>query len=284
MSGCTPKQEEEKKEEKKADDGGTKKDEPPPEAPPPKMSKENEDFFTSVDQFIDSEIKRYTEKIEKKKEKYKAKNWDINENEGEFKDFSDRITELKKRKAEMAKVKTDVQGSASPDELLTLANVVYNEAGSYGHDSKKAVAYAYLNRTGTPVREPQGAEISDYKKLKDRWDGLSPDEKYSFLREFPDSVKAAKERLEDAKPATNDPTKGSTHWISPEAKIFDKKKGGNTQKRTIDGKVRFVPEWARSNSDPKVKKLQTGPKAILNSDFRELNTIPHFLFYKGVKF
>ncbi|HYC30584.1 MAG TPA: RHS repeat-associated core domain-containing protein, partial [Chitinophagaceae bacterium] len=51
------------------------------------------------------------------------------------------------------------------DQSLILANVVWNEAGSQPQDSKVAVAYAWINRAGK-VRDPTGAEVSDYKKIE----------------------------------------------------------------------------------------------------------------------
>jgi RHS repeat-associated protein len=170
------------------------------------------------------------------------------------------------------------------DESLLLANVVVNEAGTQASKSKEAVAYAYLNRTGGSFREPIGAEVSHYVKLQDRLSKLNTDsEKNFFLKNFKDSVIAADARIADKTPSTNDPTRGSTHWISPDARIFDEKKGGNTHERIINSKTRFVPQWARSNSDPNLSKLKSGKNAILNPDFEEIGGIPGFLFYKGVK-
>jgi RHS repeat-associated protein len=170
------------------------------------------------------------------------------------------------------------------DDSLTLANVVTNEAGVDPQASKEAVAYGYLNRTGGTVRNPQGAEISHFVELQDRLPGMSDkNDKDTFLTEMKDSVAAAETRIADTK-NQHDPTQGATHWISPKAHIFDKRNGGNTQKRTIDGKTRFVPDWARANNDPKLKSLQTGPNASLNKNFKEITGITDFLFYRGVKF
>jgi RHS repeat-associated protein len=170
------------------------------------------------------------------------------------------------------------------DDSLILGNVIVNEAGTQPQSSKIAIAYGWLNRTKGIARNPTGAEISHYKKLEKRLPALSKiSDKDLFLKQFRDSALAADTRLADANPATHDPTKGATHWISPAAKIFDSPSGDNTQKRIIGGRVRYVPEWARSNSDPQIKKLQTGPHAILNKDFKEITGITGFLFYKGVK-
>jgi hypothetical protein len=170
------------------------------------------------------------------------------------------------------------------DKSLLLANVVVNEAGIASFDSKKAVAYAYLNRTGNSFRAPKGAEISNYIiLLKDRFNKFKDYEKTSFLRQFKESVEAAEVRINDQQPNKNDPTQGSTHWISPDASIFNKKIGTNTHMRIINGKSKFVPEWARSNNDPDLDKLKTGKNAILNSNFKEIEGIPGFLFYRGVK-
>lgn len=171
------------------------------------------------------------------------------------------------------------------DESLLLANVIVNEAGIESSGSKKAIAYAYLNRTHNSFREPTGAEVSNYIKLEDRLGKLgTKTEKDFFLQNFIDSVIAADARIIDITPNKNDPTQGSTHWISPDARLFDKRKGRNTHERIINNKTRFVPEWARPNNDPELKKLMTGRNAILNSDFKEIGGIPGFLFYKGVKY
>jgi len=268
-------------------DAGESKDAAPdaPDAPDAqkekKLSADNETFFKEAEKFIESEKKLYEGKLKKLRKQYKEKNWKIDESKGKFKTYHDRIDKLTNLKTDLTNIKADA--AIHGDDLLILANVVYNEAGNFEDSSRKAIAYAYLNRTGGVVREPEGSEISHYKNLKDRWEGLSKNAKYTFLEAFPDSVASAKTRLEDKTPDKNDPTSGATHWISPAAKVFDKKGGSNTHKRTIDKKVRFVPEWARSNTDPKLPELKKGKNAILNSNFKEIDTIPNFLFYIGVK-
>jgi RHS repeat-associated protein len=171
------------------------------------------------------------------------------------------------------------------DDSLLLGNVVVNEAGVENQQSKEAIAYGWLNRTGGAVRAPTGAEISHYQELGERLKGKTTTGQDLFLEQLKESVLAADVRIADVG-GTKDPTGGATHWISPKAKIFDKKSGGNIHKRTIDGKVRFVPDWARANNDPKLPKLKTGKDAILNKDYQEItvNDVGGFLFYKGVKF
>lgn len=85
------------------------------------------------------------------------------------------------------------------DDLLTLSNVVHNEAATSNDMAKKVVAYAYMNRIGSSnsdkVREPVGKEISHYSKLLNRWKSFASDEaKLTFLRLFGKSFKAAEDR------------------------------------------------------------------------------------------
>ena len=196
-----------------------------------------------------------------------------------------KVDELKAQVDKLKTLKNFFDTHKFSDDSLILANVVVNEAGVKPQGSKLAIAYAWLNRAGgPPVREPVGAEVSDYVSVQDRLSSFSQDsDKDLFLSQYKDSIAAADQRLADKTPKANDPTKGSTHWISPDAKIFDKRNGENTHERVINKKTRFVPEWARANNDKDIKRLQTGKHAILNKDFHELSGISGFLFYKGVK-
>jgi len=176
------------------------------------------------------------------------------------------------------------------DNSLTLGKVVRNEAGTSEQRAKEWIGYAYMNKTGGTVREPKGSEISEYKNLSAVWKTFKGESaKTEFLTHLKDSIQAADKVLSDKDRVANDPTEGATNWISPNA-MPTSPTSNNPLKRTINGQVRYVPNWARSNSDPDLKKLMTGPNAILNSNFKEINFTNSkkevdysFIFFKGVK-
>lgn len=123
------------------------------------------------------------------------------------------------------------------DNSLILANIIANEANAFSMKAKEAVAYAWLNRTGGTVREPTTAsEISHYKKLGSRLEDekLKGSAGLGWLLDFKDSVTAAEKRLADTVPTTNDPTKGATHWVSPDAP-------GMKKRYPPDG----IPAWGK---------------------------------------
>ncbi|MFI0429208.1 SpvB/TcaC N-terminal domain-containing protein [Mariniflexile sp. HMF6888] len=259
-----------------------------------KLSKDNAEFFKDVYSFLSSEKKTYQEKIEKLKEEYKKKNWAIDENKGEFKLYKDRIVKIDSMRTSVDKIKKEAEAKHG-DDLLRLANIVYNEAGSVkglkGEEkekAQKAIAYAYLNRTGGTVDKPSKDDISGYVELKDRFDNLSSNSRYTFLESFPSTVDAAKARLDDTNPSKNDPTKGATHWVSPIGLPEKKKKNGiKRYKRTFEGLQRFFPVWARSN-----KWMADNPKeakkiAIDVTKYKEFGIAgvskKFFLFYTSVR-
>lgn len=249
---------------------------------------ENQKFFDDINDYIDVEISIYKNKLLGLEKQYTEKKWKIDRSKGNFKTYQDRIDILKDIKEDFKEIK-NIAAKSFGNNLLTLANVVHNEAAQSNNESKVAVAYAYLNRIeytkGSIIREPKDAEISHYLKLLNRWISLKSDSaKLTFLKNFRASFNAAQARLINTNPIKNDLTKGATHWISPMASLFDKKSGGNTNQRIINGKTRYVPEWARSNDDPKLKSLMKGANAILNSDFKEIQLNSDFFFYKGVKY
>jgi hypothetical protein len=179
-------------------------------------------------------------------------------------------------------------GLAHGTKLLTLANVINNEAGTSSQTAKEAVAYAYLNRTGGVVEHPTAAVVSGYKKLPARWDGYDDTQRQSFLANFVSSLKAAQVRLDDANPTSNDPTHGATHWVSPKGlKTYDPSKhGADRYKRTIgSAKDRAFPTWARATSDPEVATMQQAGQ--LGKGYQELTApgVPdtEFLFYTDVR-
>lgn len=170
------------------------------------------------------------------------------------------------------------------DNSLTLGSVIRNEAGHSSVSAKLAVGYAYLNKIGSHVREPEGREISHYLKLSKRWDTFGSASKYEFLLALRPSIVFAVSILADKNRSKNDPTQGATHWISPDAPIFDSPNGDNTHKRIINGRVRYVPEWARSNDDEDLENLK-GRNGILLENFKEIKIIgaDDFLFFRGVR-
>jgi RHS repeat-associated protein len=279
------------------------------------LSKENEKFLKDAKKHLDTQVTAVEKKIKKieaavdaqiakerkdrevklKKEFAKTKPQGISE-----KDFVDQGI-AKQREAELINRSVDKQRALLTklkdlktfydthkftDDSLLLANVVENEAGSskYTDASRQAVAYGWLNRTKGTVRAPVGKEISGFERLDKRLKDKSVQDKNSYLEQFKASVAAAEVRIADTKGA-KDPTGGATHWISPAAPVFDVKKGGNTQQRTIDGKVRYVPEWARANDDPALTKMKDPKNGSLTNDYKEIKVpnVPNFLFYKGVK-
>ncbi|MET9088412.1 SpvB/TcaC N-terminal domain-containing protein [Streptomyces sp. NPDC004237] len=277
------------------------------------LSKENQSFIATtrallsthiegakadiqrLEKAVDAKIAKERGFLEAAYKKEYAKQGVRKESEADF--VSKKITEYRRqelkgrgigghesRLADLKELKTFYENHRFSDKSILLANVITNEAGAEGQPSKVAIGYSWLNRTGGVVRAPVGSEISNYKAPEKRVAGKSHVEIDIFLGQFKDSVAAADVRLADSG-GTNDPTGGATHWISPKARIFDRKTGSNAQERKIDGETRFVPQWARANNDPELGALKTGKRAILESNFREIKVkdVPGFLFYRGVK-
>jgi RHS repeat-associated protein len=195
------------------------------------------------------------------------------------------VDKLKTRLTSLKDLQTYYKTHSFTNDSLLLGNIVVNEAALENQASKEAVAYGWMNRTAGTVRAPHGkSEISHFQDLSKRLTGKDDTGRDRFLAQFKDSVTAAETRLADAG-GKNDPVGGATHWISPDAPDFDVKAGSNTHERKIDGKTRFVPEWARANNDPEISKLQNPKTGILTKDFKEIKAtgVPHFLFYRGVK-
>ena len=254
-----------------------------------KLNAENQKFFTQAEKFVDSEITLYENKISNLEKKYKANNWAIDMTKGEFKVCADRIIELKEIKKNILEIEHSVKAKGG-DALLTLMNVVHNEAGKYSLDAKKAIAYAYLNRInyngGGSIREPESeAEISHYSKLNDRWSGFTTGaEKMAFLRTIKTSFDAAQARFTSN--GKNDPTKGATHWVSPKG-LPKKKPNANYYLRTYNGMKRYFPNWARSNAWVKTHP-DDAKKYFDTAKYKEMEASgvegDYFLFYKGVKY
>lgn len=260
-----------------------------------KLSADNVAFFKSVDTFVKGQKEIYNNKLVNLRKKYKAKNWAIDENKGNFKTYKERLKELDTITIAFATIKT--LAASKGDDLLRLANIVYNEAGNVsglvGHEkdaAQSAIAYAYMNRTGGKVPKPTRGDISHYKALKNRWEGFNTDEKYEFLNKFPSAVTAAKGRLDVSGTDFYDPTYGATHWVSPvglkEKSPYD---GTERYQRTYQGMTRSYPNWARSETWVNDKKNAKQAKKWFDvKNFKEMKAcdvgLKYFTFYKGVNY
>jgi RHS repeat-associated protein len=249
------------------------------------LNPENKSFFTEVSTYLESEIKNYKIKLVALESQYKAKEWKIDKTTGNFKVYQDRIDTLIKAKNDF-KTMENIAKELGGDNLLTLANVIYNEAASSNEQAKQAVAYAYLNRIGynqdSEIREPKGAEISHYSRLKNRWTSFNNQDKLTFAKEFKKSFDAAVKRLKDNNPSQNDPTQGSTHWVSPKGLTL----GKSTDTYYNTEFKKYFPNWARNQqwvkNNPKdaakwfdVKKFkEVTVKGVQRNDF---------IFYRGVR-
>ena len=174
-------------------------------------------------------------------------------------------------------------------DALILAGVVLNEAGSRNDQERKAIAYAWLNRTKGTVRYPVGKEVSGYQKLHPRWQATPAGKRLSLVLDLVPSLEAAVHRLQDAHPSQHDPTQGATHWVSPRSprKWRDKSARPHHYERVYRSgtAARAFPTWALAPGDKRIKTMQK--KRQLGPNDREY-TIPgvpgwDFLFYTGVR-
>lgn len=263
-----------------------KKPETPAERQRRVFGKRGDTFIESARKWTDSRKKANKKNIEERRALYEDKGWQKVEEDDRIRRYTERITELegyrKDLDAELAKV------SKGGSDVLNLANVIYNEAGSSSDAAKRGIAYAWMNRAGGVMREPTGQEISGYTPLTTRWANLSDTQKLTFIEQFIPSVRIARERLVDKNPATNDPTRGATHWVSPSglSKFDAKRHSADRYSRTVGAHAdRAFPKWARDENSPEAKKLIKAGQA--GADYEEL-TIPgvpetEFLFYRDVR-
>ncbi|MFL5349701.1 MAG: hypothetical protein ACJ8AT_33305 [Hyalangium sp.] len=240
-----------------------------------------DDFQSLVLKWLDGQMKQYQKAIEQRKAEYLKKKWAWSEKA--VSDFNRRLEELS---AVHSSLLTELSfGKAHGQNLLNLANIIFNEAGTKNRAAKLAVAYAWLNRTKGVMREPKNkAEISHYVPLLQRWNNLTDGQRLSFLQNFAPSLNAARQRLSDKATAKNDPTRGATHWVSPTA-LDPFKNQDDYYARTLGTATnRAFPVWARGNSDSEVAKMKKS--GMLKENYAEL-TLPgidqtDFLFYVGV--
>jgi hypothetical protein len=137
-------------------------------------------------------------------------------------------------------------------------------------NAKTSVAYAYMNRTKGNPREPNsGAEISHYKPLGQRAAGMNDSNAGLFAKNLTDSIEAACRRLRDKDPNKNDPTNGSTHWVSPDALP----KAGNCASDRFASEGRCFPKWTDKRWEPGV--IATQAEGVSRGEF---------IFYRGVRY
>jgi hypothetical protein len=239
------------------------------------------EFLEIVRQWIDGQIAFYENRIAQQRARYQREN--LRWTEEEARNSRNRIDELRTLRDHIGRA--IMLRRRHGNDVLVLANIVWNEAADYGWNAKVAVAYAWLNRTGNVVREPVGSEISHFVPLLTRWNSLSEGEKLSFLRTFPDSVNAAQQRFAERLPVLDDPTNRATHWVSPIGlPAFSNQP--NRYRRTV-GRARdkAFPNWARATDDPEVARMQR--RGSLAANFAEITADgvarEEFLFYTGVR-
>lgn len=240
------------------------------------------DFQTTVVEWLDAQMQTYQQAIDRRKGDYLKKKWPWTE--AAASDFNRRLEELA---AIHSSLLTELAfGKAHGDGLLTLANIVFNEAGVANRAAKVAIAYAWMNRTGGVVREPKGSEISNYIPLLERWDGLTDIERLTFLPNFSLSMGSARQRLSDGEPSKNDPTRGATHWVSPIALFPFKNEKGYYMRTEGKSANRAFPVWARGPNDPEVEKMKK--RSEVRATYAEVAApgVPRtdFLFYVGVNY
>ena len=250
------------------------------------FAQESNGFPALVKTWISEQIQSCKNLIEQRKADYQRKNWKWSEDA--TKDFNTRIDELN---ALSNRLDTEFfLGKSQLGDVLTLANIVYNEAGIANQKAKAAIAYAWLNRAGVmrEVRKNENGryvEISHYQPLLKRWEKLDDLKRLLFLRDYSASLTAARQRLFDNTPAEHDPTQGATHWVSPIG--LDPFNGQKDRYSRTVGRARnrAFPLWARSPDDPMAAKMKKAGK--LGENHAELSVSgvdkADFLFYIGVK-
>lgn len=234
-------------------------------------------------EWLDAQVRSFQQAIAQRKSDYLRKKWAWNEKA--VSDFNRRIDELS---AIHASVLTELSvGRAHGDNLLHLANIVFNEAGASSQKAKVAIAYAWLNRTRGVMREPKSAaEVSHYISLLERWNGLNDIQRLTFLSNFTQCLSAARQRLADGVPSKNDSTQGATHWVSPISLDPFKNQDGRYARSVGKAHNRAFPTWARGNNDAAVAKMKQ--LSQVKPNYTELTVAgidsSEFLFYVGVNY
>lgn len=181
---------------------------------------------------------------------------------------------------------------AEGDDFLTLANIVFNEGGSFGEAAQRAVGYAWLNRNGGNVAANRGADLSGYVRLSVRWNGYGTlAQQLTFIENFVDSLQATHTVLSDSNRTANDPTHGATHWVSPQGlPAYNSGSASHRNNRYSrdygSHRNRAFPKYAIANNDT-ARLEQARRDGIILDNYQEI-TVPgipgaQFLFYRGVR-
>ncbi|MDC0747604.1 hypothetical protein [Polyangium mundeleinium] len=230
------------------------------------MSPQMKADIDAVNQKLDTAIENNQKNYDAKVARYAKENWPHDEN----------IANIKARGEALKQRKKDLNDKINEcacygDGLMNLANVVYNEAGSHSMNAKTAVAYAYMNRTqGNPRAPVSASEISHYKSIGTRAQGVNDSNAGLFAKNMTESIEAACRRLRDKDPTKNDPTNGSTHWVSPDA-LPKSANGCGRGFFAKDG--RCFPTWTDADYEPNVR--ETLAEGVPRGEF---------IFYRGVRY
>lgn len=239
------------------------------------------EFYNAVTTWTQQQIQHWQRQIDATRAEYARRDWRFTEEA--VRHFRAQITLLTDAHAtidfELGQIYT--LGARG----LTLANIVYNEAGTYSDAARLAVAYAWLNRTGGAVREPTGQEISHYAPLMTRWGNLNDTARTEFVQRFDASLRAARQRLLAPNPAQTDPTGGATHWVSPHGLPAYARQRGRYARTVGTARNRAFPLWARANNDRAVPAMQRAGQLAANYQEITATGVPaeDFLFYRGVR-
>ena len=240
------------------------------------------DFQTTVVEWLDAQMQTYQQAIDRRKGDYLKKKWPWTE--AAASDFNRRLEELA---AIHSSLLTELAfGKAHGDGLLTLANIVFNEAGVANRAAKVAIAYAWMNRTGGVVREPKG---SGDQQLHSPARALGRIDRHRAI-DLPAELLAqhgfGAPALERGEPSKNDPTRGATHWVSPIALFPFKNEKGYYMRTEGKSANRAFPVWARGPNDPEVEKMKK--RSEVRATYAEVAApgVPRtdFLFYVGVNY
>ncbi|MDI1480915.1 hypothetical protein [Polyangium sp. y55x31] len=241
---------------------------PCPCDPEKTMSPQMKADIAAVNAKLDTAITNNQNNLDSKIASYKKKGWPT-EGDPNLENLKRRGDELKQRKKDLNDKINEC--ACHGDGLMNLANVVYNEAGSHSMNAKTAVAYAYMNRTKGVARAPvSSSEISHYKSIGTRAQGITDSTSGLFAKQMTDSIEAACRRLRDKDPAKNDPTNGSTHWVSPDALPASANGCGNG---FFANGGRCFPTWTDKRWEPGV--LETEAEGVRRGEF---------IFYRGVRY
>lgn len=234
-----------------------------------------------MNEWTASQITYYQRQATTKEEDYKKKKWKFDPSATA--NFTRRVAALEKFREDFRSHL--IMGIGYGDGLLTLANIVYNEAGTSSYPAQIAVAYAWLNRKQGQPSEATSGEVSHYVRLDPRWSSLGAEQKFTFLSPFLSSVSAALRRLSCDE--CGDPTRGATHWVSPRALPAYRRQTDRYARTVGSYRDKAFPLWARNHiaDAAAVKKMKKAGQ--LTDEFEEITisgvSESEFLFYRGVR-